>query len=75
MRTILRKVSSGLYFQGPDKWTTNPAEARDFKMIDRALDFVRRWNLKGVELAFAFNGAKKVTRVSPEKIQTNYLDN
>lgn len=44
-------------------------------MIDRALDFVRRWNLKGVELAFAFNGAKKITRVPPEKIQTDYLDN
>lgn len=73
MRTLLRK-SNGLYFQGPDRWTRNPAEALDFKMIDRALDFIRKWNLKGVELAFAFANAKKVTRVPPEKLQTHFVE-
>lgn len=73
MRTLLRNVSNGLYFQGPDRWTGNPAEAMDFKMIDRALDFVSKWNLKGVELAFAFADAKKVTQVPPEKLQLNYF--
>jgi hypothetical protein len=74
MKTLLRKVSSGLYFQGPDRWTSNPAEAKNFKMIDRALDFVRKWNLKDVELAFAFDGLKKVTRVPPEKVQLHYME-
>ena len=72
MRTILRKVSSGLYYQGPGKWTSNPADALDFKMIDHALDFLRKWNLKGVELAFVFAGAKKVTCVAPEKVKIRY---
>ena len=74
MRTILRKVTDGLYFQGPGKWTSNPAEAMDFKLIDRALEFIKNWNLKGVELVFAFKGAKKITRVPPEKVQTQYQE-
>ena len=43
-------------------------------MIDRALAFVKRWNLKGVELAFAFANVKKVTRVPPEKIEVHFLE-
>jgi len=74
MRTLLRKVSSGLYFQGPGKWTANPAEAKNFKMIDNALDFIRQWELKDVELAFAFKGLKKVTRVSTERVEVDYSE-
>jgi len=54
MRTLLRSIQTGLYFQGPDKWTSDPAEALDFKSIDRALNFVETWALKEMELAFAF---------------------
>src|SRR3974390_2921740 len=54
MRTLLRNLSTGLYFQGPDQWTRNPANAHNFKMIDHALEFVRHWQLLDVELAFAF---------------------
>ena len=74
MKTLLRKVSTGLYFQGPDKWTDNPAEARNFKMIDRALAFVREWKLKDVELAFAFDNSDDVTGVSPDKIALGYSE-
>jgi hypothetical protein len=74
MRTLLRNVSNGLYFRGPDQWTSNPAEALNFKLIDSALDFVRKWNLKGVELAFAFADVEKVTRVAPEKIEVHYSE-
>jgi hypothetical protein len=74
MRTLLRKVSNGLYFQGPDRWTRNPAEALDFKMIDRALSFIKKWKLQGVELAFAFANVKKVTRVPPEKIEADFVN-
>ena len=59
MRTLLRNTATGLFFQGPDKWTTDPAEALDFKMIDRALEFVETWSLKDMELAFAFRGAHR----------------
>jgi hypothetical protein len=72
MRTLLRNTATGLYFQGPDKWTSNPAAALDFKMIDRAINFIDAWSLKDMELAFAFRGANNVTAVSPERIALHY---
>ena len=74
MRTLLRKISSGLFFQGPDQWTSNPAEARNFKTIDRAIEFVQTWNLEEMELAFAFNDFSPVTRVPIEKMETKYSE-
>jgi hypothetical protein len=74
MKTLLRNRVTGLYFQGPDRWTTDPAIARDFKLIDRALEFIDTWRLKDMELAFAFQGAKKVTGVPPEKIALRYSE-
>ena len=72
MKTLLRKSSNGLFFEGPDKWTSDPAQALNFKMIDRALEFVRQWNLQDVELAFAFDDLSKITRVPLDKIAVNY---
>ena len=74
MRTLLRNTATGLYFQGPDKWTSDPAAALDFKMIDRALDFIETWRLKDMELAFAFRGAHDVTAVPIEKIALRYSE-
>lgn len=72
MKTLLRKVSSGLYFEGPDQWTTDPRRAHNFKLIDRALEFIERWKLQDVELAFAFEN--KVTRVPMEKMALKYSE-
>ena len=72
MKTLLRKVTSGRYFQGPDKWTTNPGQAMNFRSIDRALDFIDKWNLKDVELAFAFGDSVDVTGVAIEKVNLRY---
>jgi hypothetical protein len=72
MRTLLRKISTGLFFQGPDRWTSNPEEAMNFKSIDRALQFVETWDLKEVDLAFAFNDAAEVTVVALERMATRY---
>ncbi len=65
-------MSTGLYFQGPDRWTSNPREAFNFKSIDRALQFIERWGLKEVELAFAFSDRNAVTRVPLEKTSLKY---
>jgi hypothetical protein len=75
MRTLLRNTATGLFFQGPDRWTSDPAQALDFKMIDRALDFIETWSLKDMELAFAFRGAHNVTAVPPEKVALRYSRN
>ena len=74
MRTLLRKIPTGLFFQGPDKWTSNPVEALNFKSIDRALEFVQTWQMKEVELAFAFNDAASITLVPLEKMATTYSE-
>jgi hypothetical protein len=72
MKTLLRKIHDGLYFQGPDRWTSNPVEAFNFKSIDRALQFVAKWELKEVELAFAFN--QSVKRVPLERLAVRYSE-
>ena len=73
MKTLLRKVSTGLYYQGPDQWTRNAASAHNFKMIDRALDFVRKWKLQDMEIAFAFDH-EEVTGMPLEKVETKYSE-
>lgn len=74
MRTVLRKIQTGLFFQGPDQWTHDPAAALDFKLIDRALEFVEKWHLKDVEVAFAFADRHCVTGVPREKMEMTYSE-
>jgi hypothetical protein len=74
MRTLLRNTATGLFFQGPDKWTSDPVEALDFKMIDRALNFVETWSLRDMELAFAFKNRRQVTAVPLEKMALRYSE-
>ncbi len=74
MRTLLRRVSTGLYFQAPDQWTSNPAHAHNFKMIDRAVEFVDRWHLQDMELAFAFDDFEEVTAVPIDKMELRYSE-
>jgi len=74
MRTLLRRVSTGLYFQEADRWTTDPQQACNFKTIDHALEFIRRWKLRGVELAFSFKNSKNVRAVSVESTSLDYSE-
>jgi hypothetical protein len=72
MRTLLRNTATGLYFEGPDRWTSDPSRALDFKMIDRALQFIETWSLRDMELAFSFGGSSKVTGVPVDKMAVGY---
>jgi len=74
MKTLLRKTASAVYFQGPDQWTQNPGDAFNFKSIDRALQFIRRWQLKGVELVFAFADEAEVKQVDLERLNVGYVE-
>jgi hypothetical protein len=74
MRTLLRRVSSGVYFQHADQWTPDPEQAHNFGSIDRALDFVRTWKLRGVELAFAFHDSDAITTASVEKTSADFIE-
>ena len=63
-----------MYFQGPDKWTTDPAQAHNFKMIDLAIEFVDRWHLRDIELAFAFDDFEDVTAVPLDKMEQRFSE-
>lgn len=64
MKTLLRHTRTGLFFQGPTRWTEDPERAYDFRFSERALQYVATWNLKEVELAFAFEDTHTVTSAS-----------
>lgn len=66
MRTLLRHTETGLYFQGPGKWTANPEIAYDFRFIERARHFVRIWELENVEVAFAFEDSQLISTLAVE---------
>jgi hypothetical protein len=51
-RTLLRHVATGLYVQGPGRWTGSPEEACDFKILREAIRFVEHEQLRQMELAF-----------------------
>jgi hypothetical protein len=61
MRTLLRHTETGLYFQGPEKWTSNPDIAYDFRFLDRARQFVRTWGMEQVEVAFLFEDPQSIS--------------
>jgi hypothetical protein len=60
MRTLLRHTETGLYFQGPEKWTANPESAYDFHFVERAQHLSGAWELENVEVAFAFEDSQLV---------------
>ena len=60
MRTLLQHTETGLYLQGPGKWTTSPEIAYDFRFIDRAREFVRTWELDKVAIVFAFEDSPTI---------------
>ena len=72
MRTLLRHTETGLYFQGPDKWTTNPDSAYDFRFIERARHFVRLWEIEQVEVAFVFEDPQFVSTLALNQLELGH---
>lgn len=72
MRTLLRHTETGLYFQGPEKWTPNPEVAYDFRFIARARQFVRSWQMDRVEVAFVFEDQQSISTVALEQVELEH---
>ncbi len=72
MKTLLRHIRTGLYLQGPEKWTENPDLACDFRFTDRALQYAAVWELQEVELAFVFGDSLVVTTAPLEQAALHY---
>jgi len=75
MKTILKDISTGRFFKGPGQWTLDPTEARDFKLIDRALQFINQYRLHKVQVVFAFANRQEVVSVPKEKLGKGYTEN
>ena len=69
MRTLLRHTETGLYFQGPEKWTESPEIAYDFRFTQRLRQFVRTWELEKVEIAFVFDNPVSVSTRPLEQVE------
>ena len=66
MKILLRHTETGLYLQGPDKWTSTAEIAFDFRFIDRARQFIETWELEKVGIVFAFEDSQIVASMTPE---------
>ena len=54
MRILLQSPKTKLFVCHKEKWTPSAHLAHDFQHSQRALDFVRRQNLKDVQLVVKF---------------------
>lgn len=55
MRVLLRSTETGLFYAGPDQWTSRHAEAKDFEETARALDAAAATRTTALELLMAFD--------------------
>ncbi len=63
MRTLLRKIPAGTYFQTPARWTRNPDEAREFQSMSQAIAFVEQAGYRNMEVAFLFENPRRLSTV------------
>jgi len=61
MRTLLRHIPTGKYFESLDKWTTKAQKAHDFKLGARALNFVAATGFRDMELVLRLETPRKFT--------------
>ena len=50
-------TQSGQYFQSPEGWTNDPAQALDLESNVQAVNVAFQQRLRGVEIVFAFDDA------------------
>lgn len=57
MKILLRDTQTGLFYAGPNEWTTGQEAAQDFKTPDVALDLVDESRLNAMEIVVHFDDA------------------
>ena len=55
MKVFLRHTDSGLFYAGPDRWTSIHSEAMDFEAPNFALDLLADSKLEGMEVIVHFD--------------------
>lgn len=54
MRVLLRDANTGLYFQDPEQWTSEPRKALSFKHSAEAMNAARERQVAHAEVVLAF---------------------
>ncbi len=72
VRILLRHTDTGMYLQGPDRWTEDPEEAHVFPFVSSALEYVETCNLDAVDVAFACGYPVMVMTLSVDKARLEY---
>ncbi len=57
MKILLRDTQTGLFYAGPNQWTTGQDTAQDFKTPDVALNVVDESKLNTMEIVVHFDDA------------------
>jgi len=57
MKILLRDTQTGLFYAGPNQWTTGQDTAQDFKTPDVALNVVDESKLNTMEIIVNFDDA------------------
>ncbi len=69
MRTLLRRIAGQTYFQSPEHWTPHIDEARDFKSMNEAIDFVENAGYRNMEVAFLFENPRRESSVRVDTLE------
>ena len=56
MKTFLRHVATGQYFQSLEKWTPDREDAYDFGFISKAMKIARKTRIPDLELVLSLDG-------------------
>ena len=67
MKTFLRHVPTGQYFESLDKWTPDAEEAHDFGLVARAMNFAQKAHIPGLELILSSDGPDQAAATPFEK--------
>lgn len=71
MRTLLRRIPTGEYYQTLNQWTRNAADAYDFRAVELALQFVQLTRLGQTEVVLG-SGDGQVTAIPVTKFRNGF---
>jgi len=75
MRTFLRHVATGQYFQSLEKWTPDRDDAYDFGVLSKAVKAARKMGVSGLELILSSDGLNPAATTPFEKFLLGLLQN
>ena len=67
MRTFLRHVGTGQYFQSLEKWTPDREDAYDFGIISKAMKVAHKIRVPDLELVLSLDQADELAATPFEK--------